>query len=396
MRTRSKALLGLAAVFTLLVLVLIIAVYRVVPWLIMRHPDLLFDTQSVTRLILLLCVSSVAAAIALSYLVYRHSLISPLEQFSAATHNLACRDYASRVNASSDDELAEIARALNDMASRLYDYRHSERTLEVYRRELIASVSHDLRTPLAMAKGYIEALRDGVLPEGMTADQCLELVEEKIERLNTLIDDLFLLSRWESRRFPMNPVLVESSEMLRRILAGLVHDCEVRGVTLEADIPDVAHKVYVDVSAMERVIVNIVTNSLRYVSDGDSILVSLRNRLDGVEITIEDTGPGIPEDALAHIFERYYSAKPREVPTHAGVKTSSTSREERVRGDVLATYGTGLGLAIVKEIVQAHGGMVYAANRPTGGSRFVIMIPRRFRSARLVKTRGGARHGTAS
>lgn len=396
MRTRSKALLGLAVVFILMILALVVVVYRVVPWLIMRYPDVLFDARMVMHLIMLLTASGIAVAIVLSYLVYRHLLISPLEQFSATTHNLTCRDYASRVSAFSGDELAEIAQALNDMASRLYDYRHSEHTLEVYRRELIANVSHDLRTPLAMAKGYIEALRDGVLPEGMTADQCLELVEDKIRRLNTLIDDLFLLSRWESRRFPMNPVLVESAEMLRTILAGLVHDCEVRGVTLEADIPDVAHRVYVDVSAMERVIVNIVTNSLRHVSAGDRIIVSLKNRLDGVEIMIEDTGPGIPEDALGHIFERYYSAKPREVPTHAGVKTSSTSKEERVRGDVLATYGTGLGLAIVKEIVQAHGGKVYAANRPSGGSRFVIVIPRRFRSSRLVKARGGARHDTAS
>lgn len=396
MRTRSKALLGLAAVFILVVLALAIVAYQIVPWLIMRYPELLFDAKTVTHLITLLSVSGVAVAIALSYLVYCHLMISPLEQFSATAHNLTGRDYASRVNASSDDELAEIAQALNDMASRLYGYRHSEHTLEVYRRELIANVSHDLRTPLAMAKGYIEALRDGVLPEGMTVDQCLELVEEKIQRLNTLIDDLFLLSRWESRRFPMNPVLVESSEMLRSILAGLVHDCEVRGVTLEADIPDVAHKVYVDVSAMERVIVNIVTNSLRHVSEGDRIMVSLKNRLDGVEIIVEDTGPGIPDDALGHIFERYYSAKPREVPTHAGVKTSSTSKEERARGGVLATYGTGLGLAIVREIAQAHGGMVYAANRPSGGSRFVIVIPRRFRSSRLVRTRGGARHGTAS
>lgn len=115
-----------------------------------------------------------------------------------------------------------------------------------------------------------------------------------------------------------------------------------------------------------------------------------------MEIVVEDTGPGIPEDILSHIFERYYSHKPKEVSTHAGVKTSATSRGERTLDGSLATYGTGLGLAIVKEIVQAHGGQVYAANRPLGGSRFVIVIPRRFRSSRLVRARGGAQHGTAS
>lgn len=396
MRVRAKALLGLVTVFLVMLLALVIVVYRAVPWLSMRYPDILFEPRGMMQVILVLSVSSAAVALALSYLVYRSSIISPLEQFSATTHNLIGRDYASRVNAAGDDELAQIARALNDMASRLYDYSHSEHTLEVYRRELIANVSHDLRTPLAMVRGYIEALRDDVLPEGMTTDQCLELIEEKINRLNALIDDLLLLSRWESRRFPMNPVLVESSEMLRNILAALVYDCEARGVTLEADIPDVAHMVYVDVSAMERAVVNLIANSLRYVSKGDTIRASLKNRLDGVEIIIDDSGPGIPEDALGHVFDRYYSSRPREVATPAGVKTSTTSKEERGPDGVLATYGTGLGLAIVKEIVQAHGGQVYAANRAEGGSRFVIVIPRRFQSPRLARSSGGARRGNAS
>ncbi|NLU42609.1 MAG: HAMP domain-containing histidine kinase [Firmicutes bacterium] len=396
MPSRTRILLGLIGAFLLMLAALFVAVYHVIPWMSMRYPEVFFDPKTVMRSVFLLAVGSVAIAFALAYLVCRVFLISPLERLSATVHNLTGRDYGSRMHVPRNDELAQLANALNDMVTRLSDYRHSEHTLEVYRRELIASVSHDLRTPLAMARGYIEALRDGVLPEGMTTDQCLELVEDKINRLSALIDDLFLLSRWESRRYPMSPVLVESSEMLRNILAGLVQDCEVRGVSLEADIPDVAHKVYVDVSAMERVVVNLITNALRYVSEGDKIMVSLKNRLDGVEIVVEDTGPGIPEDILSHIFERYYSHKPKEVSTHAGVKTASTSRGEKTLDGSLATYGTGLGLAIVKEIVQAHGGQVYAANRPLGGSRFVIVIPRRFRSSRLVKARGGAQHGTAS
>jgi len=370
---------------------LAITVYRLIPWLSMRYPDILFGPRGTMQVVLVLSASGAAAALVLSYLVFRKSVISPLEQFSATAHNLTGRDYASRIHLSGNDELAQIARALNDMASRLYDYRHSENTLEVYRRELVANVSHDLRTPLAMVKGYIEALRDGVLPDGMTADQCLELIEDKINKLNALIDDLFLLSRWESKRFPMNPALVESAEMLRSILAGLVYDCEVRGVTLEADIPEVGHMVYVDVSAMERAIVNLVTNSLRYVSEGDIIRVSLKNRLDAVEIIVEDSGPGIPEDELVHIFDRYYSGRPREVATPAGVKTSSISREQKG-----GNYGTGLGLAIVKEIVQAHGGRVYASNRPEGGSSFVMVIPRRFRSSRLVRSGGAAQNGNVS
>jgi two-component system sensor histidine kinase BaeS len=394
--TRTRILLGLIGAFLLMLAALVAVVYHVIPWMSMRYPEVFFDPKTFMRSVFLLAVCSVAVALGLSYLVCRTFLISPLERLSATVHNLTGRDYGSRMHVPRNDELAQLANALNDMVTRLSDYRHSEDTLEVYRRELIASVSHDLRTPLAMARGYIEALRDGVLPEGMTADQCLELVEDKISRLSALIDDLFLLSRWESRRYPMNPVLVESSEMLRSILAGLVHDCEVRGVTLEVDIPDIAHKVYVDVSAMERVIVNLITNSLRYVSEGDKIMVSLKNQLDSVEIVVEDTGPGIPEDILSHVFERYYSHKPKEVPTHAGVKTSARSRGERSLDGSVTTYGTGLGLAIVKEIVQAHGGQVYAANRPLGGSRFIIVIPRRFRSSRLVRARGGAKHGTAS
>ena len=188
----------------------------------------------------------------------------------------------------------------------------------------------------------------------MTTDQCLELIEDKINRLSALIDDLFLLSRWESRRYSMNPVLAESSG-LRSILAGLVHDCEARGVALEADIPDVAHKVRVDVSAMERVIVNLITNSLRYVSEGDKIMVSLKNQLDGVEIMVEDTGPGIPEDILSHVL----SATTRTSRKRCSHMLESRRRQRPGRRSVdgsLATYGTGLGLAIVKEIVQAHGG----------------------------------------
>jgi two-component system sensor histidine kinase KdpD len=222
------------------------------------------------------------------------------------------------------------------------------------REELLAATSHELRTPLAHIKGFTSSLRQSDIEwDEPTRQDFLAEIEREADRLTELIDDLLNMSRLESgvaaqhERAGVTPAVFISAGLDR--VRGLLGDARVR-VDVRPDLPEVS----ADAVQLEQVIANLVENAAKYGKATVQIGVTAARVADELELAVEDDGPGIPEEDLEHVFDKFYRARQTE---HSGVP------------------GTGLGLAICKAIVEAHAGRIWAENLSRGGARLVVRLP---------------------
>ncbi|HRC84719.1 MAG TPA: ATP-binding protein, partial [Thermoanaerobaculia bacterium] len=223
------------------------------------------------------------------------------------------------------------------------------------RRDFVANVSHELKTPLAAIRGYAETLRDGALDEPETARRFLDRVLVQCRRLQALLEDLLTLSRLESTETPLPMARLELGAILTRALDLAAELAGEKGVELSreglGELALVGHA-----ESLERLVVNLLDNAIKYNRPGGTVVAALGRQGGEAVITITDTGIGIPADSLPRLFERFYRVD------------KGRSRDEG---------GTGLGLAIVKHIAQAHGGSVEVASQERHGSTFRVHLPTR-------------------
>ena len=227
------------------------------------------------------------------------------------------------------------------------------RRVDKVRRDFIANASHELRTPLTSIQGFAETLASGGLgPED--AERCLETILRNVGRMRDLIDDLMELSRIENAANTIQPARVDVVRLTREMLVDLGKRLESAG--LEATVAmDHAPDAWCDQSALQHVLENLLTNAIRYTDAGGRIRVLIEPQAELLEITVEDTGIGVPEDSRERIFERFYRVD------------AARSR---------AVGSTGLGLAIVRHLVQAMNGTIRVESETGVGSRFVFTVPR--------------------
>lgn len=229
------------------------------------------------------------------------------------------------------------------------------RRLETVRRDFVANVSHELKTPLTVISGFAETLLDNsVSPE--QRENFSQTILSNTQRMQRLVDDLLDLSRIESGGWHPRPVEVEMEAMASEVLAAVAPIAESKGLTLRHAVDPRARRVYADPVSLRQVLTNLVDNAVRHTSTG-SITVFAEPDADGaVVVGVKDTGSGIPPEHLARVFERFYRAD------------TARSRQEG---------GTGLGLAIVKHMVEAHGGRVFAESAVGSGSTVGAVLPGR-------------------
>lgn len=227
------------------------------------------------------------------------------------------------------------------------------RRLEVVRRDFVANVSHELKTPLTSISGYAETLL-GEMPDADTTRRFLGTILSNARRMQRLVDDLLDLSRIESGRWQPAVGEVDIASAARDAWAALASRAEPRGIELALDIGPGGETVTADPDAVRQVLTNLLDNSLRYTRDGGRVTCLSRRTAGGIALSILDQGPGIPREHLPRIFERFYRADP------------SRSREEG---------GTGLGLAIVRHLVEAHGGRVTAESELGSGTTVTCVFP---------------------
>ncbi|MGE3540038.1 MAG: two-component system histidine kinase PnpS [Candidatus Tectimicrobiota bacterium] len=229
------------------------------------------------------------------------------------------------------------------------------RRLENIRRDFVANVSHELKTPITSIKGFIETLRDGALEEPETAERFLGIVARHADRLHAIIEDLLTLSRLDQHREDYE--IPRSDTALEEVLQGAMLDCaakaEARGVSM---VPRCAPtlRAFVNAPLLEQALANLLDNAITYSKPEGQVWINAQQEAEALVIAVRDTGPGIAREHLDRIFERFYRVD------------KARSREHG---------GTGLGLAIVKHIAQVHGGQVTVASTVGQGSTFTLRLP---------------------
>ena len=254
------------------------------------------------------------------------------------------------------DEIDRLDHAFQAMAKRLHEQMQRLQDTDRLRRELVANVSHDLRTPLAAIQGYLDTLllrHDRLTPEEQRC--CLETARRHSERLGRLVHELFELARLDSGERQLQREPFALSELVQDIAQDFRLAAERRGITLHVKTPEPPAFVVADIALMERVLENLIDNALRHTPEGGCVDVRLRPNGGEVVVEVSDTGVGIAPEHLPYIFDRFYRA------------ASSQSEE---------TSGAGLGLAIAKRVLDMHGSDVRVESHPPTGTTFRFALPR--------------------
>ena len=283
------------------------------------------------------------------------SISTAVQRVTAAARQMASGDLHARAVVSSRDELGTLAEAFNHMAGELEQSTERERSAELARRELVAAVSHDLRTPLASIQAMVEAINDGVVDDQETIQRYLKTTQTETERLARLIDDLFELSQIDGGSLKLSLEVGSLHDLISDTLQSLGPQAEQRGVRLVGTVEPALPAVRFDPARIQRVLDNLVGNAIRHSPAGGVVEIRGVASGDQVRVLVHDTGDGIPPSEQERVFERFY-------------------RGERSRARNGA--GAGLGLTIARGIVSAHGGRIWVESAPGAGATFVFTLPR--------------------
>jgi len=271
-------------------------------------------------------------------------VIRPVRQLRTAAERVAKGDWSQAVPVKGRDELSDLASSFNAMVNSL-------RLSEERRRGMTADIAHELRTPLAVQRAHLEALQDGIYP--MTPENLQTVLDQNV-LLERLVDDLRTLALADAGELRLEPRAVNVAEFLIGMQERFRPSVEEQKLIFSSNINGECPPVLADPDRLAQIFTNLVGNAIHYTPAGGEIQMEAACQDDLIHFTISDNGPGIPPEALASVFERFYRAD------------KSRSREDG---------GSGLGLAITRQLAVAQGGTLTAENRPEGGARFTLILP---------------------
>ncbi|MEL7629893.1 two-component system sensor histidine kinase BaeS [Pectobacterium aroidearum] len=306
-----------------------------------RNADISFDQQQQRTSWLIVALSTLLAIIA-TWLTAR-GLLAPVKRLVSGMHSLASGDFSTRVTASSHDELGRLAQDFNQLARTLEKNEQS-------RRAFMADVSHELRTPLAVLRGELEALQDGVRKPDAHS---LHSLQSEVTTLTKLVDDLHQLTLSDRGALAYRKTSVDIVQILQIAIAAFHERFQKKQITLTTELPAQA-SVFGDPDRLSQLFNNLLENSLRYTDEQGQLTIAVIQQHKRWAIIWQDSAPGVTDEQLMLIFERFYRAE------------SSRNR---------ASGGSGLGLAICNNIVEAHSGRLYAEHSPLGGVMITIELP---------------------
>ncbi|MHB1651845.1 MAG: sensor histidine kinase [Desulfitobacteriaceae bacterium] len=305
---------------------------------------------SLIRAMLIGLVITSLVAVLLGVLLTRHFTV-PLRRLIDAVKRVGQGDLSPRLEVKGNDDIALLTRAFNGMTEQL------TRNEEV-RRNMVADIAHELRTPLAVILGKLESIQEGVLP---SVPEVLLPIQDETLRLIRLVRDLQQLTLAEAGKLSLSLQPVDLRSLLERILEKFAYEFQERGIRMgiEGSVPQIT----ADPDRLTQVFVNLVGNALLHTSGDGMININFKEGSSGegwVKVEVKDTGDGIPGEELDYIFDRFYRV--------------DKSRERE-------TGHTGLGLAIAKEFIQAHGGRIEVQSTPGIGTCFTVWLPREIPAA---------------
>ncbi len=290
-----------------------------------------------------------------------NKVTAPIELLVSGVHELRDGNLNYRIQYEYNDEFGQVCNDFNEMAQRLFDMVVARQKDEENRKELIAGISHDLRTPLTSIKAYVEGIEKGVATTPLIQKRYIDTIKNKTEDLEHLINQLFLFSKLDIGEFPLHTERIEVGKALSDFHRQAESEYKEKGLSLSLE--NNSHELFanIDVVQLRSVLNNILENSVKYKGNENVKSEIVYGEKDGnIFISITDNGPGVPEENIGKLFDVFYRG--------------DTSRKD-------TSSGSGLGLAIGQKIIERSGGTIYAENAPAGGLAIIIT---------LLKSEGGA------
>ncbi|UCG54578.1 MAG: HAMP domain-containing protein [Dehalococcoidia bacterium] len=282
-------------------------------------------------------------AIVLSIILTR-KIVSPLSRITSAAQKVRLGDLNQRVDIGGSSELADLGNSFNNMVEKLeYD--------QELRHNMVADIAHELRTPLSIVQGNVEAMLDGVMPAD---NQNLNSLHQETLLLSRLVEDLRTLSLAESGQLKYFPQEMDLVGLIRNVVDGFKAQFATKNIRLKIADSERLPRVWADKDRTAQIIRNLLSNAFYYTPDNGSVSIKLTSNPDSMTVSINDSGTGIPPEDLQHIFDRFYR-----------VDRSRTRK----------TGGSGLGLAIVKQLVEAQGGKIWVESVMGKGCSFYFNLP---------------------
>ncbi len=309
-------------------------------------PEITKTRSNIISYFLIATVISVALELIALFIITKE-ITEPIRELEKMTKQMAAGNFKVKIQSRSNDEVGELVNSYNAMAEALGN-------LDMMRNDFIASISHELRTPMTSIGGFIDGILDGVIP-AEKQEHYLQIVKEEIARMNALVNDLLNMARLQSGKVELDLLPCSLEELLRNTALKLKPIIDEKEIQIVFDIKTKNCEVLVDRPSIERVLINLIQNAVKFTNPGGT--VTLHSEPDGknkVRITVEDTGSGIAREEIPFIFEKFY-------------------KTDKSRG--LDKKGTGLGLAIVKNILSAHGQEIHVESTVGKGSRFIFTLP---------------------
>lgn len=295
-------------------------------------------------LAVILALTGVVGLILFAFLTKRfHAMTAVVKQFEQG-------NFSQRIVIQSDDEIGQLAKAFNRMADTIVANMDELKRTDDLRRELVANVSHDLRSPLASMQGYLETIL--MKDEALQANErrrYLQIIFDNTKMLSTLVGELFELSKLDARQIQPKVEAFSIAELTQDVVMKFKPQAEKQKVNLQANLARDLPMVQADIGMIERALSNFIDNALRFTPEGGSVKVDLQNNHDKVRVVIADTGCGIPAEEIPRIFERLYRIE-----------------KSRARGP----GGAGLGLAIAKRILDLHESQIHVESKINTGTAF--------------------------
>ncbi|WP_431603349.1 sensor histidine kinase [Clostridium beijerinckii] len=340
-------------------------IHRYLRW--MRPTGILISMLLVFSIFKFVDVKAITIFFAIIFIIHQSShiyitlrmekrIMKPIEKLKDGVEQIARGNYDVKIDNDVYNEIGILIYDFNKMAKTLKKSEEMKIEYEENRKALIANISHDLKTPITSINGYIEALVDGVVTSPDKVNNYLNIIHNNTTYINNLIDDLFLFSKLDMQKLDFNFEIVKFKAFMSDLMEEF--DFVLKEKDIEFKFEDRLSEeveINIDGKRIYQVIRNVIGNAIKYGRQKDSIIkVELSNNNEWIKIEIKDNGAGIPEDKLSNIFNRFYR-----------IDTERTK-------DFMST---GLGLAIAKEMVEAHGGKIYASSIMGKGSTFTIELP---------------------
>lgn len=303
----------------------------------------------------ILIIFATCIAVALGYFLSM-TVTDKVSAVGEAARAIARGQLRTRVQVPGRDEIATLATAFNDMAAQLEQAAHQQQVLEQLRRDLIAWVGHDLRTPLASVRAMVEALADDMVDDPATQKRYLRTAKRDIAELTLLIDNLFEMAQIDAGGLQIDRQPNALTDLVSDTLESFRALATEKGVALEAQVEPGVDPVLMDARLIGRVLTNLVSNAIRHTPRGGFVHLYVRSTPNNVDVNVRDSGEGIRKADLGRIFDQFYRGE------------QSRSR---------ATGGAGLGLSIARSFVEAHGGQIRVESAPGKGTLFTFTLPRR-------------------